>query len=364
VEPVVPDYARSVAAVVPALLGVTDARWLPAPVHGARAVVLLVVDGLGWHALADAPGHLAHLRTFEGGPVPTVLPATTSAALTAITTGVPPAQHGITGFRMVVDGAVLNVLRWQCEGRGVTAPDPTTLQRHPPFLGRTVPVVAKADHRASGFTAAHLRGMPFHGWRAPSTIVELCRRLVDDGHPLVYAYYPSVDEVAHEFGLFDGAYAAELAFADDLIARLLDVLPGDCALLVTADHGQVDLAGDAWIELERDVARLVHRQAGDARFRHLHAHPGAQHDLAAACRERFGALAWVRSRKEMLGDAWLGEWTGGPAAGRIGDVVLMPFEAVGFVDPALPRERQLMTAHGAPTAAEVLVPLLAARGTA
>ena len=47
----------------------------------------------------------------------------------------------------------------------------------------------------------------------------------------------------------------------------------------------------------------------------------------------------------------------------MGDVVLAAREPVAFVDPALPREARLVSAHGSLTAAEMLVPLLAARGT-
>ena len=47
---------------------------------------------------------------------------------------------------------------------------------------------------------------------------------------------------------------------------------------------------------------------------------------------------------------------------RLGDVALMPHAPVGFVDPTLPRERNLVGAHGSLTAAEMLVPLVAGRG--
>jgi len=104
-------------------------------------------------------------------------------------------------------------------------------------------------------------------------------------------------------------------------------------------------------------------QAGDARFRHLHARPGAARDLADACRERYGrAGVGAHPARAGLTEGWLGGPGPGPAAARVGDVVLAPFEPVGFVDPALPREQDLRSAHGAPTAAEMLVPCRAARG--
>jgi hypothetical protein len=107
---------------------------------------------------------------------------------------------------------------------------------------------------------------------------------------------------------------------------------------------------------------LLRAQSGDARFRHLHARAGAANELAQECERAFGDLAWVRTRRRLVDEEWLGPRPVPAVGGRIGDVVLMPFAPVGFIDPALPRERGLRSAHGAPTADEMLVPLLAARG--
>ncbi len=356
------EFSRSVAAIVPAMLGLDDASWLPTPVHGARSVVLLVVDGLGWRAFDDVPDGLVQLRDFEGFAITTVLPATTATALTSITTGTTPGTHGMFGFRMRYDEVVLNNLRWQTEPRRSPMPDPAWVQRQIPFRGRVVPVVAKAEHEGSGFSSAHLRGADFVGWREPNDIVDHCVRLVGEGAPFVYAYYPGVDEVAHEFGLHDGEYAQELAFADGLIGRLRAALPSDTALVITADHGQVNLEPDGWVDLGSDLLGLVDQQAGDARCRFLYARPGAALDLATGCRERFTAIAWVATRRELLDAGVFGPVAAGSVAGRIGDVVLMPQVEVGFVDPALVRETGLRSAHGAPTKAEMQVPLLAARG--
>jgi hypothetical protein len=344
-------------------MGFEDGSWLPLPVHGARSVVLLVVDGLGWRAFGDAPDALPTLRGFEGFEISTVLPATTASALTSITTGTAPGTHGLFGYRMRYDDVVLNNLRWQTEPRRSPTPDPEWVQRRSPFRGRSVPVVAKAEHEGSGFSVAHLRGADFVGWREPNDIVEHCARLVEHEAPFVYAYYPGIDEVAHEFGLHDGAYAHEMSRVDALVGRLRDALPSDCALVVTADHGQVHLEPDAWVELGAELLALVDQQAGDARCRFLYARTGAARDLASGCRERFGAMAWVATRRELLDAGAFGPLAAGSIAGRIGDVVLMPRAEVGFVDPALLRETSLRSAHGAPTRAEMQVPLLAARGT-
>jgi hypothetical protein len=332
---------------------------LPEPVAGAEAIVLLVLDGLGWQELGTHGDLMPSLSAMTGGPIHTVVPATTASALTSVTTGLPPSQHGLTGFRMLVDGAVLNVLSWQNGSR--RAPDPRVVQRRAAFGGRAVPAVVKAEYRGGGYTNAHLSGTRFVGWHSTSTLVEHCDRLVRAGERFVFGYYPGIDTVAHEFGLRDTYYTRELRSADRIVREILDALPSTAALVITSDHGQVHMEPGSWLELG-DLLPLVDTQAGDARFRQLYARDGARDELVAGARAQFGDVAWVMTRRELLDEGWLGPDPVRVLGGRLGDVVLAPTGAAGFVDPALPREARMRSAHGSPTEAEMLVPLLAAPG--
>lgn len=366
-EAVKPDYSGpNVTGVVPALLGVRPVEWMPAPVAGARATVLLVLDGLGWSAFDRFPAQLGELRAFSGGPVTTVVPSTTPAALTSITTGLPPSRHGITGFRLRHEKGVLNAIRWTLADGG-RPPDPEHVQKERVFCGKTVPVVTKAMFRTTGFTAAHMRGADFHGWQTTSVLVEEVRALVEGGAPFVYAYYSGVDEVAHAHGLDTAFFPAELAATDRLVGNLLDALPDDVALVVTADHGQVQVGPDRWRTLA-PLHALVETYAGDGRFRHLHAKPGRAAELHAAAEELHGDAgtgeAWVFRREQLLDEGWLGPDPVPAVYRRVGDVVLAARAPVGFVDPTLPYEAQLLGAHASITAAEVEVPLVASRGRA
>jgi hypothetical protein len=358
-----PDYSGpNVTGVVPALLGVRPVEWMPEPVAGARATVLLVLDGLGWAARERFPDRLPELRAFRGGPVSTVVPSTTPAALTSITTGLPPSRHGITGFRIRHERGVLNAIRWTLADGG-RPPDPEHVQKERVFAGRPVPVVTKAMFRTTGFTAAHMRGVDFHGWQTTSVLVEEVRALVAGGAPFVYAYYSGVDEVAHAHGLESAHYPAELAATDRLVGDLLDVLPDDTALVITADHGQVQVGPHGWRSLA-PLHDLVETYAGDGRFRHLHAKPGRAAELHAAAVDLHGREARVFRREELLDDGWLGPDPVPATYRRVGDVVLAALAPVGFVDPTLPYEANLVGAHGSITAAEIEVPLVASRGRA
>ena len=117
-QPIIPDYlGANVRGIVPALLGPGDwertlPAWFPEPVRHARQVVLLIVDGLGWDQFVDHQALMPTLAGFVGGPITTVAPTTTATALASIATGLTPGEHGLVGYRMALQGDVLNVLRW------------------------------------------------------------------------------------------------------------------------------------------------------------------------------------------------------------------------------------------------------------
>jgi len=361
-EPILPRYdGGCVSNVIPALLDPSDdaPSWLPRPAVEAEQVVFLLVDGLGWEQLDSRRKLAPTLASMAGGPITTIAPTTTATALTSITTGLAPGEHGVMGYRMVVDGRVLNTLRWAVDGKDARQSIvPQKTQIHTPFLGQRPPVITRAEFRTSGFTGAHLDSARFYGFRVVSTIVTETEMLLRRNEPFVYAYYDGLDKVSHEYGL--GAhYDAELVAIDRLVADLLGLLrPGGCVVVIS-DHGQVHV-GDRVEKLHPDVASLVSLQSGEGRFRWLHARSGRLHDLASACETHHGHLAWVRTREQTIDEGWWGPSATDDARRRLGDVALVAREPVAFHDPADSGPYELVGRHGSLTSAEVLVPLLAA----
>ncbi|NNE73226.1 MAG: PglZ domain-containing protein [Acidimicrobiales bacterium] len=358
--PVLPDYAGGcIANVVPSLLGADPApSWLPEAAATADQVVLLVLDGLGWRQLLDRAGRCPNLEAMDGGTITSVAPSTTSAALTSIATGLAPGAHGITGYRMAVEGQVLNTLTWStASGGAMGSLEPERIQPNPVFLGAAPPVVNNAMFARGGFTAAHLAGVRYVGYRTVSTLVVEVGAQLRAGEPFVFAYYDGLDKVGHEFGLGEH-YDAELVACDRLVGELLGALPPGAALVVTADHGQVHSGADV-VEIPDAVTRHVAYQSGEDRFRWLHAKPGHADELAAVAADGLGDSAWVRSRADAIADGWFGPEVGAPAQQRYGDVVLAARGTAAFIDPADPGSVRLVGRHGSLTPEEMLVPLLA-----
>lgn len=375
-EPVVPDFGgRCLTEVVPALLrllsrdgpggpgapGAMPAApaWLPAPLVGARQVVLLVLDGLGARQLADRSARAPVLGSGSGTTVTSVAPSTTAVALTSLATGLPPAVHGTVGYRVTIGEGILNVLTWRLGSRDARRDVPARrFQPFPAFPGADrPPVVSRSDYAATGFTASHLGDAVLHGWHTQSGLAVEVRRALAAGHAFVYAYYDGLDRTAHARGL-DEHYEAELRAVDRLVADVLEVLPPGAALVVTADHGQVEVGGSVHV-LGPEVMDGVRLLSGEGRFRWLHTRRGAAEDVAAAAQAAFGDVAWVRTYEEIVDAGWLGGEPTPEVRDRLGDVVLAPFAPTAFLDPVDTGEQRLVCRHGSLTDAEMRVPLLA-----
>ena len=360
-----PTYSgANIRGIMPALLAPRSApvpNWIPEPARRAEQVVLLVVDGLGWEQLQEHRDVAPTLAAMAGHAITSVAPTTTATALTSITTGLTPGEHGLVGYRMELAGDSLNVLRWATpNGDARRVHEPGRAQPFAPFMGEDIAVVNREELERSAFTESHMRGGRSFSYRTPSGLPVVVGQLLHSNERVVYAYYDGLDKIAHQRG-FGPFYDAELAFVDNLVANIIATLPAHAALLVTADHGQVHV-GAATRAPHPEVQRLTRSASGEGRFRWLHAKSGGSADLLSAATEHHGDVAWVISREQAIADGWFGAVVSPPIAARYGDVAMVPFAPISFDDPIDGSGHPLVCRHGSLTSAEMLVPLLAAAG--
>jgi hypothetical protein len=218
-------------------------------------------------------------------------------------------------------------------------------------------VITRAEFGSSGFTQAHLDGVRFTPYRTLGTLVQEVARLTRAGEPFVYAYYEGLDKVSHEYGI-GTHYDNELRWIDHLVAETLAAMPRGAVLVVTADHGQVDVGSNV-LELHADVQANLSMQSGEGRLRWLHARPGRSTTLLEAAEEHHGGNAWVRNRDAAIAEGWFGPTVTDASASRLGDVLLAARADVAFHDPSDTGPYKLIGRHGSLTTAEMLVPLLA-----
>ncbi len=351
---------------------------------GVRRIAILLIDGLGNELLPRAAPVAPVIADVLAGRLGQRLvltapfPSTTPTSLVSLGTGVPPGQHGVLGFTLAIPGTPdrLNHVLWRDE------PDPNSWQPVPTQFTRAaaagvrVSVVSKPDFAGSGLTVAAYRGADYRGADGVDALAAEVLAALDapdrnaggppgDARHLVYGYFPDVDLAGHLYGVGSPPWLAAVQEVDRLIDRIVDGLPADAALLVTADHGMLDVPEDARVDLDtvpelRAGLRLV---AGEPRVRYLHTLPGARSDVLAAWRSMFGPRAWVGTREEVLDNGWFGPVSAGHLD-RIGDVVVVCLDRGAVLASASEPVNlaRLVAYHGSLTRIEMAIPLLVFRG--
>jgi hypothetical protein len=366
-----PVPARTIADVLPsalAVLGVpghTDRLGLP----DVRRIAVLLVDGLGYHLLPAAGAVAPVLADVLAGrlgrleEISSCFPSTTPTSLVSLGTGTLPGAHGIVGFTVNVPGTsrVLTHIDWD------TDPDPFTWQPQltqfeiAAAAGISTTVVSRPEFEGRGLTVAAYRGARYVGATDPRALADRMLAELADRSRLVYGYHGTLDTMAHLHGIGSPQWQGAAAEVDRLIEWLVDGLPADAALLITADHGGLNVPPDQRPDLDGDprLSAGVRVVAGEARVRYLHTRPGARDDVMATWREVLGDAAAVVDRDEAISAGWFGPVPEQHAA-RIGDVVVICRDRyVVLASKHEPdRASKLVAYHGSITPEEMAIPLI------
>lgn len=361
--------APSLAAVVPSSLAAIAGETNPLALPRVRSAVVLLVDGLGAAALGDRAGHARTLAPALGRTdvIHTVFPSTTAAAITSLTTGTLPGRHGLVGYTIFdpEHDRVVNALT----GWGPDL-DPATWQRSPTaFESAPVPVSAVGPERYSdtGFTKAVLRGARYVGARSVEERLRTAAQIAAAGPSFVYVYVAELDQAAHKHGWQSVQWTDALESVDSAVRSVLPALEAAGAgLLVTADHGILDVPAHAQVLFGRDeeLMRDVVHVAGEPRNLHLSVAAGADPEaLAAVWQEREGHRAWVATRAEAIDAGWFGP-VDPEVVPRIGDVVVAARKAVAYYQHEHDGGRGMIGQHGSISPEELRIPLLRFAGFA
>lgn len=365
--------AAALLSVAHAVPGATDTLGITDWVGDVRRVGVLLVDGMGWHLLPKLAGDAPLLASVLAGgagrldELACTFPSTTPTSLVSLGTGVTPGEHGILGFTVKHPHTeqVLNHIWWRDN------PPPAQWQPVPTWFERlrqagvSARAVLPAPFIGSGLTEAAYRGADFH---ATSRGEDYAQRMAEQlrAEPgLVYGYTAELDTAAHLFGIDTPEWHAAAVRVDALLTRLVDALPPDATLMVTADHGGLNVPMKARVDLDADpqLGAGVRVVAGDPRVRYLYTEPDAASDVVAAWSELADGWAEVRSR-----DAAVAAGLFGPVhpnhLPRIGDVVVTCTGAMAVLATAHepPEVAQLVGFHGAATPVEMAIPLIIFRG--
>jgi hypothetical protein len=355
IDHVLPSVAAALGAE-----GFENTLGLPA----APRYVVFLVDGLGLDLLrehADAAPFLASLHNVDD--VVCGVPSTTVTSLTSLGTGRRGGQHGMVGYtcRVPETGRRLNTLKWD------QPVDPVVWQPYPTVLqdllqaGVSASSVNESKFEGTGLTVCSQRGVPFHGINSVYERLDVVVDVIESSpRSVTYAYESRLDHTGHSKGCTSPEWREMLTTIDTELAELRDELPRDTVLVVTADHGMIDLPFENRFDVDTTPRLLddVTMLAGEARFRHVYTRPDAAEDVAARWRAELGDRVVVRTQDGL--EDWFGPISPS-VSGRIGDVVVAALgDFAVFSSREFAVELKMTGFHGSITESELRIPVLVA----
>lgn len=369
--PVPAVSAPRLAGVLASSLAATQAVANPFELPPVASAVVVLVDGLGAANIQARAGHARFLagRMAKRDVIRTVFPSTTAAAIASFATARMPGEHGLVGYR-VLDAErdrLVNQLNGWDDGMR-----PDTWQRVPTLFemaraeGVASYAIGAARYHDSGFTQAVLRGADYRPAASIGDRFAVAAQLIASGEPaLVYLYVPELDQAAHAYGWESGRWLTILEELDGALAAFEARMPRGTGLLVTADHGVIDVPAHrhVFIDDHPELLAGVRHVGGEPRCLALYVEPGLGADATAALvdgwRAAEGHRAWVLGRDEAI-DAGLYGPVADEVRPRIADVLIAARSSIAYYDRREPdrRAEAMIGQHGSLSDEETRVPLV------
>lgn len=353
------------ASCLQAVQGVDNPLGLSPVKHAA----VLLVDGLGAANLRDRAGHARWLmKSWQGRNLSADVgfPSTTASALTTLTTGVQAGEHGIVGYalREPLGGGIIKHLKdWEPQV------DPRDWQKSPTLFERAlvdgIPSLSQGEPRfaKSDFTQAVWRGATFMGAQSLSEQFANARSFAEENDTgLAYLYWPALDRTGHGSGWESDSWLHRLEELDAILADCVGLLGPETGLIITADHGMVDVPHEDKIIVDEPSSLLkgVAVWAGEPRVPQLYLEPGVKASaVAAVWQAEVGDRAQVVTKAELLDSGVLGPLAEGVSE-RIGDVLIVCEGSLAvYHAPTAGKASQAMVGqHGSITPREREVPVI------
>ncbi|MCP2046419.1 UNVERIFIED_ORG: hypothetical protein J3D58_000491 [Paenarthrobacter nicotinovorans] len=351
--------------------GFSNQLQLPA----SQRVCVVLADGLGRSLLKQKASHTPFLRSVMAAGqrnvpqwIDSAFPSTTAASLASLGTGLSAGQHGMVGYD-VLDPAqdkVVNLL-----GNWDPQVDPAVWQPHATVFERVaaeldVVTVSLPQFGNSPMTQAALRGSRFVGGTSlHARTAAAAEAMSGGGRSLMYFYVNELDKAGHRYGCQSDRWEHQLEELDSTVKRLSATLPAGTTILLTGDHGMLDVPASQRIDYAADASLVagVRHTAGEPRMVHLYLEPDAtdahRDSLIDAWRRRFGERIWAFTRDQAVAAGLFGDVLPGVAP-RIGDIMIAARDTLALYDTrrARPASLEVVGQHGSLTRAEREVPLL------
>lgn len=277
--------------------------------------LFVIVDGLGMNLEPFFPSGGFFRSAFEE-EIRSVFPSTATVALTSLATGLWPAEHGLTGWwtHFPEYHRVIAPLLFRERWTGIAA---GTLGLEVADLVPAQPLIGSFFRHSVSFLPHEICGGSYANWsqdatavvpfRTDSRLLRLLRRHVAGlrGPSYTYLYILTVDALSHLHGTASEPVRRDVRRIDGLLARVRDALPSTVRMVVSTDHGLVDVPEDRrFVMSDEDTlcCHLLGGQSGETSTPVFHVRAGHEAAFADAFRASPAAAHFSLHRPEDLAE--------------------------------------------------------------
>jgi hypothetical protein len=336
-------------------------------------IISVLLDGLGMNILRQLPAEAVlsrHLRM----ELQATCPSTTACALTTVATADYPARHGVTGWFTHLPEHGLTAVSLPFVERMSNQPlvqrglRPQDVYPLPPICPRMThqPLTLCPAYIANTTYNRYSRGdTPAQGYNSIRQAVDLAIAHVAAATRPTYThlYLHDVDTLCHHVGVEHPEVDALVLRIDTELSRLADAVHGRARIVITADHGLIEVpreeqtllrVGDPLLDL------LQVPPSGDARLPIFHVREGRRRAFADAFEERFhdGMVLLETDQAEQM--ELFGPGSIAPRIRpRFGDFVGIAFRpaTVAYHPPDKPLGKLYLAVHAGLSPQEMRIPL-------
>jgi hypothetical protein len=362
----------------------------PTMLLGSENIVLMVIDGLGYDYLRTYGEGTIFSKNLED-KITSVFPSTTATAIPSFLYGVPPQQHGLTGWYMLLKeiGQVVKILPF-APNIGETSFDKHGIEPGQVFTLKTFFEKIKADAYhvsnktiiSSGFNKA-MNGGTVCLAHKPGSLNGFFRQIKkaintrgtrkqDAGKQkrkkkrkkYIYAYWADFDALCHEHGTKSMKTYNHFQEINEKLGSFLKSIEGtSTTLIITSDHGFMDCPPSKRINLKdhpvvADALSLP--LCGEPRVAYAYVHPSKTKQFQGYIRKNLAYACDLYESRVLIKQNYFGLFKPNKDLfDRVGDYILIMKEDYAIKGPLLGKELNFHAAnHGGVSEQEMIVPLI------
>ena len=331
-----------------------------------KSYLVILVDGLGVSNIKSAGGHASFLnqRLQSSKSLFSGFPATTTSSLTSLATGVTNGKHAVLGHRVYDRSLRRNINFLNDLGADLDPRKYQDIETISEIALRTevmVSTIGPAEYDRSGFTMATMPNANYIKAASFQDRFASAKSALMTQNSLTYLYIPELDQLAHRYGSKSSKWLEAVEELDSELAKLSKSLPNSSGVVLTADHGIIDVDTQRHVYLdEYECFDDLEQIGGDPRVGFLYfAEDTNLETKIGQIKDAIGNVADVVTIEDLVNSGWLDNLS--DQAKRVApDLVLIPKSDRVIYHRGFAKARSLLMIgqHGGMTQAEWEVPLI------